>query len=391
MSSTAFEHPGFLRAEKLEYGGKVYGDWADILKITIDSDTKRCKVLGSGTFGVVYLGELRHFSGTPTVFRPVAVKVQHPCYLPDTMLIEEYRFLNLLAGKNNVIELLMHIFDAERKILQFVFPFFEETPFRSLVIDATEDEVIFYMHTLLTALDWLHFHNIIHRDVKNGNFLFNRRTKTGKLIDLGCAVYMNELTEGCTRDPKLSGYYTIAPRLFYNTSSCIQPMPIGRLTHSYDTEQNAQFKLPYKRLRGTRGYKPLETLIESDLISSAIDIYAAGCIMILLLLRKESFFIQNSDAEGIMEMCFLYGANRVSQVALNLGKKLTIKMINYASLETEMQELSHIKEADIFGRLRVSSDPNSFSPETFKFLSTLLTLSPTKRISAANGFKISLF
>jgi serine/threonine protein kinase len=185
-----------------------------ILVISIDPDTKEKKVLGCGTFGAVFLGELT-ITGKPTV--SVAVKVHHPCYEQRQALIDEYKFLKLLGGKFNVIELLTYIYDSERKILHFVYPFFEETPFLSLVVDATEDEVKSYMLNILTALAWLHSSNIMHKDVKYNNFLYNRIMKTGKLIDLGCACYMNELIEGCTRDPNSSGDYVSGPSLFYST------------------------------------------------------------------------------------------------------------------------------------------------------------------------------
>lgn len=354
-----------------------------ILNISIDPDTKEKKVLGCGTFGAVFLGELT-ITGKPTVL--VAVKVHHPCYEQRQALIDEYKFLKLLGGKFNVIELLTYIYDSERKILHFVYPFFEETPFLSLVVDATEDEVKSYMLNILTALAWLHSSNIMHKDVKYNNFLYNRIMKTGKLIDLGCACYMNELIEGCTRDPNSSGDYVSGPSLFYSSSSVVQ---YNRKTSM--ASAGIGFKLPHQRLNGTRGFKSLETLITSDLISSAVDIFATGCILALLLLRKKQFFIQDTSGDGIMEMCKLYGSHRVSQVALDLGKTITIKIEDYF-MECKMKTLSRIPERQIFERLAnlpvaASNCQEKFSISAFQFLSKLLSLTPSDRFTAEEALE----
>lgn len=44
-----------------------------------------------------------------------------------------------------------------------------------------------YISELFIGLKHVHDKGIIHRDVKPGNFLYNRRTKTGYLGDFGLA------------------------------------------------------------------------------------------------------------------------------------------------------------------------------------------------------------
>ena len=43
------------------------------------------------------------------------------------------------------------------------------------------------MRELLIALNHLHKHNVMHRDVKPGNFLYSMDTSKGVLIDFGLA------------------------------------------------------------------------------------------------------------------------------------------------------------------------------------------------------------
>ena len=56
-------------------------------------------------------------------------------------------------------------------------------------MDATE--IIMYMKNLVSSLNYLHSHNIIHRDCKPDNFLYNRKHRRYALIDFGLAQYYN--------------------------------------------------------------------------------------------------------------------------------------------------------------------------------------------------------
>lgn len=79
----------------------------------------------------------------------------------------------------------------------------------------------------LAALNYLHAHGVLHRDVKPANLLFHRRTSCWKLLDLDCAV----LAEGGLSVAVCEG------RLPIGTEGFLAPellLPNGRYTAASD-------------------------------------------------------------------------------------------------------------------------------------------------------------
>lgn len=68
-----------------------------------------------------------------------------------------------------------------------VMPYIQHDDFKRTFTDMSMTDIKYYLRSLFTALEHIHKHKILHRDVKPNNFLYSRKKKTGYLIDFGLA------------------------------------------------------------------------------------------------------------------------------------------------------------------------------------------------------------
>jgi len=140
------------------------------------------ETIGVGTFSIVTKARMKKKSDDDGEI--VALKIVHKNSDPSRIL-NEIRRLSELGGSNNVIELLDTV--RQKDTFIFVLPLYKYDHFREILKKADTRLISSYMKELLIALNHLHQHNVIHRDVKPGNFLFSMSTSKGVLIDFGLA------------------------------------------------------------------------------------------------------------------------------------------------------------------------------------------------------------
>lgn len=100
-------------------------------------------------------------------------------------IANEIGILRKLKG-SKCISPLITAFRQQHQVF-IVMPYFQHDDFRKTYYDMSMLDIKYYMKSLFTALEHLHKHKILHRDVKPNNFLYNCRKRTGYLIDFGLA------------------------------------------------------------------------------------------------------------------------------------------------------------------------------------------------------------
>ncbi|XP_033105286.1 cell division cycle 7-related protein kinase-like [Anneissia japonica] len=166
------------------------------------------KKIGEGTFSSVYLATLKKFSNLNSQF---ALKHITPTSHPDRVSFELY-CLQTIGGVDNVMATKLCLRNRDHVVM--VMPYFKHERFQDYVREVGVDEVRDYMLNLLLALRRVHSFNIIHRDVKPSNFLYNRKLKKFALVDFGLAhiipssAVMKEIQEesrtGCSTSLSLA-------------------------------------------------------------------------------------------------------------------------------------------------------------------------------------------
>ncbi|CAM9738539.1 unnamed protein product [Scytosiphon promiscuus] len=154
--------------------------------------------IGEGSFGTVWTATAAATSIPSKPAAPereqeckgdkglVALKRINPTCSPSRILNEFNQMRKLGAGHHNVIQ--VHgVVRTPGGVFALVMPFFEHDDFRQVMKTLTLSGVAAYTRSLLTALAHVHAQGVIHRDVKPRNFMYNAKMGQGLLIDFGLA------------------------------------------------------------------------------------------------------------------------------------------------------------------------------------------------------------
>ncbi|CEJ00859.1 hypothetical protein RMCBS344292_14904 [Rhizopus microsporus] len=114
----------------------------------------------------------------------VAIKLIYGISSPKRVA-NEISCLSELRGSPCVIPMITAL--RNQDVTYLVLPFIEFDHFEDIYPTMTLLDLKHYISELLIGLKYVHEKGIIHRDVKPGNFLYNKTTKTGYLGDFGLA------------------------------------------------------------------------------------------------------------------------------------------------------------------------------------------------------------
>ncbi|KAJ1916546.1 glycogen synthase kinase 3 [Mycoemilia scoparia] len=185
----------------------------------VDIEYTNCRVIGNGSFGVVFQADLQCPSN-PGPVQQVAIK----------KVLQDKRFKNRELAvmrrviHRNIVALKYYFYsqDKDDVYLNLVLEYIPETIYRvtrhfnKAKRIVPEIYVKLYMYQLLRSLNCIHIMGICHRDIKPQNLLVDQSTGVLKLCDFGSA---KELIAGEPNVSYICSRYYRAPELIFGATN----------------------------------------------------------------------------------------------------------------------------------------------------------------------------
>ncbi|KZT36685.1 kinase-like protein [Sistotremastrum suecicum HHB10207 ss-3] len=290
--------------------------------------------LGTGTFSSVYKAiDLKyqqmdnspwhgnhppessaHYQSIPLTSRAyVAIKRIYVTSSPERIR-NEISILEDCRGCRHVSQLITAF--RERDQVVVVMPYQRNVDFREYYLDLTFPLIKDYFRCLFRALRDVHARHIVHRDVKPANFLFDPKTGVGTLCDFGLASRID--------------YYAFTGQCNHTSPTSTNPQPRIKIpdelnveliqTMQRDARKRSQWPAdrvgslthdprPHSKANraGTRGFRAPEVLLKCNEQTGAIDIWAAGIILLFFLCGRFPMFQSADDVEALLEIATIIG------------------------------------------------------------------------------------
>jgi len=332
--------------------------------------------IGEGTFSSVY-------KAITSDNQIVALKRIYPTCSPARIL-HEMQFLKMLGGLNHVAQLLGAMRYKDQVTL--VLPYVEHQKFKDYLPLMTVQQIRSYMSALFESLQHLHRNNVIHRDVKPGNFLFNPQTNNFKLVDFGLAQHVQQIQildpnfirmNGKTRGEPLLDTPPSLKRKSSLLAGLQSPSKRQRLMGTpvalRGTSSPELRSLPKKSLRaprgGTRGFRAPEVLLKCQNQTVAIDIWSAGVMLLCILSTRYPFFSTPDDLGSLAEIAAIFGTKEVAEIARLLNRNVRFPV---EVSKTPLKQLCN----------QLTTRTGEMPDLLFNLLERCLDLNPNTRITA---------
>ncbi|CAL6100418.1 Kinase [Hexamita inflata] len=330
--------------------------------------------IGKGAFSRVFLAY------TPE-FQRRAIKRIRLTAKPH-MLLKEIEFLRRLEGKDNIVQIKEIRFHDVNLQTTVITNYLDTDDFKSIILEFTPREIQAYMRSLLTALSHLEkapdpqnadLRGILHRDVKPGNFLFERATGKGLLIDFGLAQSIREARE--------------FPLMRQSKRQSTQQRPNATdFTRAYEIagyinkEMTSAKQLPTQPHSGTHGYRAPEILVPVRNQDTKIDSWSAGVILLQIITGKTSIFRgnPNTDVYELLAIRAIIGTDRFIQGMSRLRSDFSLTAGVAMPQSISLEEMCEWYNPDLLAVL----------PSTaFDLCRQLLEFDPQRRLSASQALQ----
>ena len=274
------------------------------LEISIKGESGRTyifdKILGRGTFGVVYEAHAKDNKELKFAVKRY-FRTFHPNCAQLEISIIFYLNKKIKDHNNPIVKLHDGFLDKKTGNLYMITSFLPHKKFTEYYKDLSIEIVKIYMKNLLTSLKLIHNEGIIHRDIKPDNFLFDLETKKSCLIDFGLAEADMDSSnwENSNKDFQLDEDYKIISDLQ---------------------------KHNYRHRTGTKGFLAPEIIFHSKFQSTSVDIWSAGVILLSFLSKRFPIFnlnVFNKISEDIIKeiepLIIVFGRKKILDIADKCG------------------------------------------------------------------------
>ncbi|KAF2417533.1 kinase-like protein [Tothia fuscella] len=360
--------------------------------------------IGEGTFSTVYKAEDLHYHvykndwdieekekakwSNPShkqhsIRRPARYVAIKKIYVTSSpiRIFNELDLLHDLKSSDSVCPLITAFRHQDQVIA--VLPYFQHRDFREYFRDMTISDMRMYFKSLFTALQAVHHHGILHRDIKPTNFLYNPAHSRGVLVDFGLAEREGTDWQSCI----CSATSNERARKVQN-SAHIQDL---RADPSQQISYPKNDTRPSRRANraGTRGFRAPEVLLKCTQQTCAIDMWSAGVILLTILARRFPFFHSADDIDALLELTTLFGKEKMRAAALLHGQIFESNIPSYS-------EKGHSFEKIILwctNRTQKDANKERLNPlnaeelEAVDFLEKCLECDPNKRITAEDALR----
>ncbi|KAF3010978.1 hypothetical protein E8E13_010553 [Curvularia kusanoi] len=261
-----------------------------------------------------------------------------------------------------------------------VLPYFQHHDFRDYYRDMKIPEMRLYFRSMFTALKSVHQKEIIHRDVKPTNFLYNPALKRGVLVDFGLAE--REKTDWHPCACHLSDEerrHRISHSVYAQTQSS------GHNTSSYPKNDSRNSRRANRA--GTRGFRAPEVLLKCTQQTCSIDMWSVGVILLTMLSRRFPFFHSADDIDALLEISTIFGRKKMKETALLHGQVFETNIPSYSESGHSLEKIILWCTGRTGDKTAPKKELEEDEKEAVQFLQRLMECNPAKRITADEALR----
>lgn len=265
-----------------------------------------------------------------------------------------------------------------------VLPYFRHLDFRLYYREFMVSDMRHYFNCLFYALHAVHKAGILHRDIKPTNFLYDARSREGRLVDFGLAEKQGTDWQPCLCQEHAQKRHDRFMNSFAVEALRGQP---GQLSASYPNPKTDTRSSRRANRAGTRGFRAPEVLLKCTAQTTKIDIWSAGVILLTILAQRFPFFNSADDVDAMIEMSSIFGKKRMKTVAALHGS------VFETNIDTIGDTGFTIERIIQWARCRERGDTplRAGEVQAIKLLEKLLELDPNKRMSAKQALHHEFF